>query len=128
MAFVSKLILEPRVPWGSWSVGLQLLDQMQTFGILYPFLANSLEPIWYNEGKRKKGSFFFIFFGQCIHHHIVFAFLVNHLIIISKELSHPFLLLRGGNALFQKVLEALMLCLNLEMLPQEIRESQINGM
>jgi hypothetical protein len=39
MAFVSKLILEPRVLWGSWSLGLQLLDQMQTFGILKPFLA-----------------------------------------------------------------------------------------
>jgi hypothetical protein len=63
MAFVSKLILEPRVPWESRSLGLQLLDQMGTFGILKPFLAHSLEPIGYNEKKRKKGSFFFIFSG-----------------------------------------------------------------
>jgi hypothetical protein len=47
---------------------------------------------------------------------------------MSKELSHPFLLLWGGNALFQKVLEALMVCLNLERLPQEIRAPQINDM
>jgi hypothetical protein len=87
-----------------------------------------LEPIWYNEGKRKKGSFFFIFSGQCICHHIVFSLPVNDLIFISKELSHPFLFLWGGNALFQKVLEALMVFLNLETFPQEIRAPQINGM
>jgi hypothetical protein len=89
---------------------------------------NILDPIWYNEGKRKKGSFFFIFSGKCICHHIVFAFLVNDLIIVSKEFSHPLLFLRGGNVLFQKVLEVLMVCLNFEMFPQEIRVPQINGM
>jgi hypothetical protein len=128
MAFVSKLILEPRVHWGSQSLGMQLLDQMQTFGILKPFLAHSLEPIRYNERKRKKGSFFFIFSGQCIYHYIVFSLLVKDLIIITKELNHPFLLLLGGNALFQKVLEALMVGLNLEAFPQEKRVPQINGM
>ena len=56
------------------------------------------------------------------------SFLVNDLIIISKEVSDPFLLLLGGNALFQKVLEALMVGLNLEALPQEIRAPQINDM
>jgi hypothetical protein len=96
---------------------------MGTFGILNPFLVHSLEPIEYNEGKRKKGSFVFIFPGQCIRHDIVFSLLVNDLIIISKELSHPFLLLLGGNVLFQKVLETLMVGLNLEALPQEIRTS-----
>jgi hypothetical protein len=60
--------------------------------------------------REKKGSFIFIFPGQCICHDIVFSLLVNDLIIISKELSHPFLLLLGGNALFQKVLEALIVC------------------
>jgi hypothetical protein len=79
---------------------------------------HSLEPIGYNEEKRKKGSFFFIFSGQCIHHYIVFSLIVNDLIIITKELSHPFLLLLGGNALFQKVLEDLMVGLNLEVFPQ----------
>jgi hypothetical protein len=73
---------------------------MQIFGILKPFVAHILEPIQYNKGKRKKGSFIFIFSGQCILHDIVFSLLVNDLIIISKELSHPFLLLLGGNALF----------------------------
>jgi hypothetical protein len=87
---------------------------MRTFGVLKPFLAHNLEPIEYNEGKRKKGSFVFIFPGQCIRHNIVFSLHVNDIIIISKELSHPFLLLLGGNALFQKVLEALMVGLNLE--------------
>jgi hypothetical protein len=76
---------------------------------------NNLEPIWYNEGEGKKGPFIFIFSGKCINNHIVFSFLVNDLIIISKELSHPFLLLWGGKALFQKILEALMICLNLEV-------------
>jgi hypothetical protein len=94
---------------------------MLTFGVLQPFLVHSLQPIRYNEGKRKEGSFVFIFPGQCIRHYIVFALLVNDLIIIAKELSDPFLLLLGGNALFQKVFEALMVCLNLESLPQEIR-------
>jgi hypothetical protein len=79
---------------------------------------NGLEPIWYNEGERKKGPFILIFSGKCICNHIVFVFLVNDLIIIFKELSHPLLLLWGGNALFQKILEALMICLNLEALPQ----------
>ena len=101
---------------------------MQTFGILKPFLAHILEPIGYNEGKRKKGSFFFIFSGQCIRDYIVFSLLVNDFIIITKELSHPFLLLLGGNALFQKVLEALMVGLDLEALPQEIKAPQINDM
>jgi hypothetical protein len=82
---------------------------------------NDLEPIWYNEGKKKKGSFIFIFLGKCIRNHIFFSFLVNDLIITSKELSHPFFLLQGGNALFQKILEALMVCLNLEALPLYIR-------
>jgi hypothetical protein len=68
--------------------------------------------------REKRGSFIFIFSGKCIHNHIVFAFLLNDLIIISKYLSHPFLLLYGGNALFQKILEALMVSLNLEALPQ----------
>jgi hypothetical protein len=85
---------------------------------MYTFLVDGLEPIWYNEGKRKKGSVIFIFSGKCICNHIVFAFFVNDLIIISKELGHPFLFLSGGNALFQKILEALMVCLNLEAFPQ----------
>jgi len=89
---------------------------------------HNLEPSWYNEGKRKKGSFVFIFPGQCIRHDIVFALLVNDLIIISKELSHPFLLLLGGNVLLQKVLEALMAYLNLEAFPQEIQMPQLNDM
>ena len=89
---------------------------------------HNLQPIRYNEGKRKKGSFVFIFPRQCICHDIVFSLLVNDLIIISKELRHPFLFLLGGDALFQKVLEALMVGLNLEALPQEIRMSQLNGM
>jgi hypothetical protein len=88
---------------------------------LKPFLVHNLQLIEYNEGKRKKGSFIFILPGQCICHDIVFSLLVNDLIIISKELSDPFLLLLGENALFQKVLEALMVGLNLESLPQEIR-------
>jgi hypothetical protein len=87
VAFVSKLILEPGVPWGSLSLVLQLLDQMQTFGVLKPFLMHSLQPIGYNEGKRKRGSFVFVFSGQCICHDIVFSLIVNDLIIISKELS-----------------------------------------
>jgi hypothetical protein len=101
---------------------------MRTFGILNPFLVHRLEPIGYNGGKIKNGSFFFIFLGQCIHHYIVFTLLINDLIIITKELSHPFLFLLGGNALFQKVLKALMVGLDLEVLPQEIREPQINDM
>jgi hypothetical protein len=101
---------------------------MRTFGILKPFLTHILEPIGYNEGKRKKGSFIFIFPGQCIRHDTVFSLLVNDLIIISKELSHPFLFLLGGNALFQKVLEALMVDLNLEAFSQEIRTPQLNDM
>jgi hypothetical protein len=101
---------------------------MKTFGVLKPFLLHSLEPIGYNEGKRKKGSFFFIFLGQCIRHYIVFSLFVNDIIIIKKELSHPFLLFLGGNALFQKVLEALMVGLDLEALPQEIRVTQLNEM
>jgi predicted ABC-type exoprotein transport system permease subunit len=110
--------MEPRVPLGNWSVGLQLLYQMRMFGIMYPFLANILEKIWYNEGERKKRSFIFIFSGKFIHTHIVFSFIVNDIIIISKDISHPFLLLWGGNALFQKILEALMVFLNLEALTQ----------
>jgi hypothetical protein len=101
---------------------------MQTFGILKPFLAHSLEPIGYNEGKRKKGSFIFIFLGQCIHHDIVFSLLVNDVIIISKYFIHPFLLFLGGKTLFHKVLEALMVCLNLEAFPQEIQMPQLNEM
>jgi hypothetical protein len=101
---------------------------MRTFGILKPFPAHSLEPIRYNEGKRKKRSFIFIFSGQCIRHDIVFALLVNDIIVISKELSHPFLLFLGGNVLFQKVLEALMVCLNLEALLQKIQTPQLNSM
>ena len=121
MTFVSKLIMKPRVPSGDWRISLQFLYQMRTFGIVQPFLANNLEPIWYNEGERKKQPFIFIFSGKCINNHIVFSFLVNDILIISKELSHPFLLLWGGNALFKKILEALMICLNLEALPQYIR-------
>jgi hypothetical protein len=67
---------------------------------LKPFLVHLLQPIRYNEGKRKKGSFVFILSRQCICHDIVFALLVNDLIIISKELSDPFLLLLGGNVFF----------------------------
>jgi hypothetical protein len=59
-----------------------------------------LELIWYNEGERKKGPFIFIFYGKCIKNHIVFDFLVNDLVIIYKELSHPFLLLWGVLAIF----------------------------
>jgi hypothetical protein len=99
----------------------------EILGSLSHSWSHRLEPIGYNEGKRKKGSFFFIFSGQCICHYIVFALFVNDLIIITKELSHPFLLLLGGNALFQKVLEALMVSLNLEAFPQEIRAPQLNA-
>jgi hypothetical protein len=61
MAFVEKLIIVPRVPWRSWRMFLQLLDQVRDFGVLQPFLVSSLEPIWYNEGEGKEGPFFFIF-------------------------------------------------------------------
>jgi hypothetical protein len=36
----------------------------------------------------------------------------------TKEISHPFLFLWGGKELFQKILEASMIYLNLEVLPQ----------
>jgi hypothetical protein len=91
---------------------------MRNFGILYPFLVNILEPIWYNEGEGKKGPSIFIFSSKCVSNYIVFSFLVNDIKIISKELSHPFLFLQGGSALFQKILEALMICLNLEAFPK----------
>jgi hypothetical protein len=68
--------------------------------------------------REKNRPFIFIFSRKCICNHIVFSFLVNYLIIISKELSHPFLFLWGGNVLFQKILEALMICLNLEAFSQ----------
>jgi hypothetical protein len=116
-------MIVPRVPGGNEIIGLQLLDRMKNFGILYPFPTNILEPIWDNEGEGKRGPFIFIFFGKSARNHIFFSFLVNDLIIISKELSHPFLLLQGGRSLLQKILEALMICLNLEAFPQYIRVS-----
>jgi hypothetical protein len=91
-------------------------------------LAHSLEPIWYNEGEGEKEPFIFIFSRKSVNNHIFFAFLVNDLIIITKELSYPFLLLWGGRSLLQKILEALMICLNLEEFPQEIRVSEIHCM
>jgi hypothetical protein len=63
---------------------LQLLDQARYFGVLQPFLASNLEPIWYNEGEGKKGPFFFIFSVKSVNDHILFALLVNDLIIIAK--------------------------------------------
>jgi hypothetical protein len=84
---------------------------------MYPFLCHILEPIWYNKGEGKKGSFIFIFSRKSISNHIFFSFLVNDLIIITKDVSYPFLFLLGGRSLLQKILEALMICLNLESLP-----------
>jgi hypothetical protein len=86
---------------------------------------HSLDPIWYNEGKGKKGPFIFIFSRKGVNDNIFFAFLVNYLIIITKEISYPFLFFRGGRLLLQKILEDLMTCTNLEAFPQEIRALEI---
>jgi hypothetical protein len=91
-------------------------------------MENLLKPIYDNEREGKKGPVFFIFPGKGINHHIFFYFFVDDLVIISKQLGYPFLLLRGRNLLFQKILEALMINFNLEALSQEIRTSDIHGM
>jgi hypothetical protein len=77
-----------------------------------------LEPIWYNEGEIKMDPSSSYFMESASTTTLYFAFFVNDLIIISKELSHPFVFLWGGKALFQKILEALIICLNLEVFPQ----------
>jgi len=82
---------------------------------------NLLKPICDNEREGKKGHVFFIFSGKGINHHIFISFFVDDLIIVSKQLGYPFLLLWGSNSLFQKILEALMINFNLEAFPQEIR-------
>jgi hypothetical protein len=61
---------------------------------LPPFLENNLKPICDNEGEEKEGPFF-ILSGEGINHHIFFSLLVNDLIIIPKQLGHPFLFLWG---------------------------------
>jgi hypothetical protein len=104
------------------------LDKARNFRVLQLFLVSSLEPIWDNEGERKKGSFFFILLGKSVIKNSSFSLVVNYLIIIAKELGDPFLLLRGGNSLFHKMLEALMICFNLEALAQEIRMPEIHSM
>jgi hypothetical protein len=71
------------------------LDQLRSFGVLQPFLEKNFNPIWYNEGEGKNGSFFFILSGETINHYIFFSLLVNDLIIIAKYLGHPFLFLVG---------------------------------
>jgi hypothetical protein len=63
---------------------LQLLDHARKFEVLQPFLANSLDPIRYNEGEGKEEPFFFILSGKNVSNHILFSLLVNDLIIISK--------------------------------------------
>jgi hypothetical protein len=68
----------------SWRLVLQLLDKVREFGILKPFLANSLKPTWYNEGEGKEGTFFFVLTRKSVTNHILFSLLVNYLIIISK--------------------------------------------
>jgi hypothetical protein len=45
--------------------------------------------------EREKRDPFFILPGKSINNHIFFSLLVNDLIIISKYLGHPFLLLWG---------------------------------
>jgi hypothetical protein len=65
------------------------------FGVFSPFLVNNLKPICNNEGEGKEEPFLFLLLGEGINHHIFFSLLVNDLIIISKQLGHPFLLLRG---------------------------------
>jgi hypothetical protein len=77
--------------------------------------------------RGKKGIVFFIFPSKGINHHIFFSFFVENLVIISKQLGYPFLLLRGRNSLFQKILEALKISFNLEASPQEIRTPEIHS-
>jgi hypothetical protein len=60
------------------------LDKARNFEVLQPFPVSNVEPIWYNEEKRKEGSFIFILPGKSINNHILFSLLVNYLIIVSK--------------------------------------------
>jgi hypothetical protein len=112
-----NLVIVPSVPWRNGRINLQILDKEIYFGVLQPFLVRNLEPIWYNE-ERKNGSFLFILPRKSISNHILIYLPVNYLIIISKYLGDPFLLLWGGNSLFQKINEALMISFNLEALAQ----------
>jgi hypothetical protein len=66
------------------------VEQARNFGVLQPFLANKLDPLWYNEGEGENGPIFVIFPVKSINHYIFLALLVNDLIIISKYLGHPF--------------------------------------
>jgi hypothetical protein len=63
-------------------------------------MVNLLKPICDNEREGKKGPVFFIFPVKGINHHILFSFFVDELIIISKQLGYPFLLLGGRNSFF----------------------------
>jgi hypothetical protein len=83
----------PRVPWRSLRIPLQLLDHDIKFWILQPFMENCLNPINYNEREGKEGPFIFIFTGKNINKKKLFSILVNDLIIIPKQLGHPFLFL-----------------------------------
>jgi hypothetical protein len=64
MAFVSKLIMEPRVPSGKLENWTAIVVSDENFWDRVAIPVNNLEPIWYNEGERKKGPFIFIFSGK----------------------------------------------------------------
>jgi hypothetical protein len=74
----------PRVPWRNRRIVLQLVERARNFGVSQPFLRNSFEPIWQDEGEGEKGPIIFIFPGKSIGHYIFLSLLVNDLIIISK--------------------------------------------
>jgi hypothetical protein len=95
MNFVENLFILRRLPWRGFRMVLQLVDQARKIGVMQPFLERSLAPIWYNEGEGKDGPLLFILSRKRIINHIFFSLLVNYLIIISKYLGHPFLLLQG---------------------------------
>jgi hypothetical protein len=95
MTFVVKFVIVPRVHWRNWRIVLQLLDKAINFGVMQPFLVSILEPIWYNEGERKRGSFIFILRGKSVINHIFFSLLVNYIISISKNLGDLFFFALG---------------------------------
>jgi hypothetical protein len=90
MAFVVNIFILSRVSWRILRMMLQLLDQARNFGVFQSFLANNLEPIWYNEGEGKNGPFIFILPGKSINNQILFSLIVNDLMIIQIAWSPIF--------------------------------------
>ena len=97
-------------------------------GIYQPFITNDIQLVYDDEEEGKEGDLLFKVARESIYYHILLSLTINYLIVIFEHFGDPFLLLREGSSLFEKLFHVTMIGFDLENFPKHVWTPHVHTM